>query len=425
MERMDAAGVRQGAPMSHEQHVNAYVDPELEALGVEPDLRRAMLTPKRQIRFEVSITLCTGRRLTFNGFRVQHNDSRGPFKGGLRFHPAVCEDEFRALAALMTWKTALAGVPLGGAKGGVDCDPHELQDVDLSQIARLFVDRVGPLIGPNLDIPAPDVGTNERVMAWIYDAYSRIHGDTPDAVTGKPVELSGSEGRTAATGRGVAQAAALAAERRNGGVEGCTVAIQGYGNVGRHAAAALHAAGAKVVAVSDSRGTYYCEGGHDVDRLNRRLEKAACRLSDLDLEHDRLERDAVLSLDVDVLAPCALENAITSDNVDDVGADIVVEGANLPVTPDADVQLAERDVMVVPDILANAGGVTASYFEWMQNRQRDHWPEARVRERLEDVMQTAWDSTVALADREDLPLRQAAYRLAAGRVAEATALRRT
>jgi glutamate dehydrogenase (NAD(P)+) len=390
------------------------------ALGLDARLTRQLATPTREVKVELTVTLDSGEVATFIGYRIQHDSARGPMKGGIRFHPQVDPEEVTALASLMTWKTAVVDLPYGGAKGGVACDPRRLSSAELQRLTRAFTGRMHDVIGPNTDVPAPDVGTNAQVMAWIVDEYARFHGWTPAVVTGKPVELGGSLGREAATGRGAVFAleAFLADEGRP--LAGARVAIQGLGNVGAWAARLLAERGARVVAVSDSTGAVRAPGGLDVPAL---LEHKAATRSVTGLPgSEPMDPQDVLTAPCDVLLPAALEGQLTAENAPRVQAKVIVEAANGPGTPEADEVFRRRGLTVIPDIFANAGGVTVSYFEWVQNIQQYRWSEERVNEELRARMQQAWrDLKDARGDAKDL--REAAYRLAVRRVARATLLR--
>ena len=403
------------------QAVNRQFDRAADKLGLSEPLRLALKTPYREVTVELPLKLRNGRVCTFHGFRIQHDNSRGPMKGGLRYHPRVELDEVRALASLMTWKTAVVDLPYGGAKGGIDCDPADLETEDLERLTRKFVGRIHRLIGENEDVPAPDVNTNPQVMAWIVDEYAKFHGFTPGIVTGKPLALGGSLGRLSATGRGVSIATAEALARLQRPIEGATVAIQGFGNVGSWSAHFLAAAGARVVAVSDVNGGIFCGDGLDVAELMRASGTKAGIHGVAGVE--KISNADLLALEVDVLVPAALENAIDARNASAVRARLVVEGANAPVSAEADAALEDRGVPVVPDILANAGGVTVSYFEWAQNTQRMRWTAERVDEMLQTTMRTAFADVARQADEAAVPLRTGAFMLALRRVAEATELR--
>jgi glutamate dehydrogenase (NAD(P)+) len=423
-----AAGSAAEATASEVEHrltpfeaVNRQFDRAADLLDLSEDLRIALKTPFREVMVELPLRCDDGTLRTFSGYRVQHDASRGPLKGGLRYHPEVDLDEVRALAALMTWKTAVVDLPYGGAKGGINCDPAELSELDLERLTRRFVSRIERFIGPQEDIPAPDVNTNAQVMAWIVDEYSKYHGYSPGVVTGKPIQLGGSAGRESATGRGVLFATQRAARRMGMELEGATVAVQGFGNVGSWAAHFFAEAGARVVAVSDVKGAVYREAGLDVEALRRHVREEATVTTFDGVEP--ISNDALLEMEVDVLVPAALGDVIHRGNADRVRARVIAEGANHPTTPDADEILLDRGCLVLPDIYANAGGVTVSYFEWVQNLQQFRWPAERIDDELRNVMDSAWETLTAAADEYDTDLRTAAYVVAIRRVAEATRLR--
>ncbi len=401
--------------------VNYQFDRAARHLDIPEYLQVALKTPYREIMVEIPMRGRDDTFQIFHGYRVQHDNSRGPMKGGLRYHPTVDLDEVRALASLMTWKTAVVDLPFGGAKGGVDCDPSQLSTGELERLTRSFVARVHGFIGPHEDIPGPDVNTSAQVMAWILDEYSKFHGFTPGVVTGKPVELGGSKGRDSATGHGVALIAARAVADHGVDLRGASVAIQGFGNVGGWSAHFLAQGGARIVAVSDVYGGIYHDGGLDIGALRKRAALGE-PLAETGAG-DPITNDELIALDVDLLIPAALGGVLHRDNADSVQARIVIEGANAPVTPEADRRLEERGIPIVPDILANTGGVTVSYFEWVQNLQQFRWPLKRVDEELARVLDTAYDSVQGLAASAGVPLRMAAYMLGIRRVAEATLVR--
>ena len=402
--------------------VNFHLDCAARRLGLEEHTQVLLKTPFREVSTELPLRCRDGELRIFRGYRVQHDQSRGPMKGGIRYHPDVDLDEVRALASLMTWKTAVLDLPFGGAKGAVDCDPRELSSAELQRLTRRLTERMQRFIGPNLDIPAPDVNTNPEVMAWIVDEYAKFHGFQPGVVTGKPLELGGSEGRLAATGRGVGILTTKALADAGREVEGVTVAIQGFGNVGSWAARSLARAGARIVAVSDSGGGVFHGDGLDLEACLE-AKGGGGSVTDADASHEEVSNAELLVLDVDVLVPAALGDVLTSENAGEVEADLVVEGANAPTTPAADRILAERGVRVVPDILANGGGVTVSYFEWVQNAQNTSWEEERVSEELEKTLNRAYDDVSRQAEEAGEPLRLSAFMVAARRVARATELR--
>ncbi len=384
-------------------------------------LERSLLTPRRELRVELTLARDNGELGTFVGYRVQHDGSRGPMKGGIRFSPLVEPGEVTALATLMTWKTAVVGLPYGGAKGGIDCDPRELSRAELQRLTRTFVEELNDFIGPYKDVPAPDMGTNAQTMAWIVDEYAKFHGWAPGVVTGKPIALGGSVGRESATGRGVRIAAEHALAAASESLAGQTVAIQGFGNVGSWAARELAEAGAHIVAVSDVSGAVRNREGLDVARLVEHVADTG-DVSGFD-GGEAFPGNELLVEPCDILVPAALEDQITQDNAHRLACRYIVEGANGPTTPEADEVLESRDVVVVPDIFANAGGVTVSYFEWVQNLQQLSWEASRVRQELTSVLDRAWRSLLAESRSAGSSLRSAAYRLAIRRVAEATALR--
>jgi glutamate dehydrogenase (NAD(P)+) len=408
-------------PLTPFEAVNFQFDRAASRLGLPGYLQVALKTPYREIMVEIPMRGRDDSFQIFHGYRVQHDNSRGPMKGGLRYHPTVDLDEVRALASLMTWKTAVADLPFGGAKGGVDCDPKQLSNGELERLTRSFVGRVHGFIGPHEDIPAPDVNTGAQVMAWILDEYAKFHGFTPAVVTGKPVELGGSKGREAATGQGVALIAARAATDHGIDRRGASVAIQGFGNVGGWAAHFIAQRGARVVAVSDVQGGVYRADGLEIGDLRKR----AARGEPVGVAGagEPITNEELLALDVDLLIPAALGGVLHRENAGSVQARLIIEGANAPTTPEADRVLEERGIPIVPDILANTGGVTVSYFEWVQNLQQFRWPLKRVDMELARVLDAAYDSVQGLASAEGVPLRMAAYMLGIRRVAEATQLR--
>jgi glutamate dehydrogenase (NAD(P)+) len=376
----------------------------------------------RELRVQVPLRLDDGGIKVVYGYRVQHNGARGPYKGGIRYHQEADLEEVRALASLMTWKTALVDVPFGGAKGGVQVDPQPLSTGELERLTRRYTDQVGHILGATRDIPAPDMNTNAQTMSWLLDQYGRKYGHTNQIVTGKPIALGGSQGREEATGRGsvIVADAALADLGRD--AEGATMAIQGFGNVGSWAARIAREHGYKVVAVSDVHGAVHAEQGLDIGELRAHLAESGSVVECPGTEP--MSNEDLLHLDVDVLMPAALGSVITHENADAIRADVVVEAANHPVTPLADEQLHEAGVIVVPDILANAGGVTVSYFEWVQNNQELHWDHEDVVHQLERKLTRAYEACRAHQDRhEGISLRQAAYALAVDRVVEAASLR--
>ncbi len=397
-------------------------DEAARILNLESGIWKILTHPKRQITVSCPVQMDNGEIEVFTGYRVQYNITLGPAKGGIRYHPGVTLDEVTALAAWMTWKCAVAHIPFGGGKGGVICDPTRMSRRELEALTRRYVAEIIDAIGPEKDVPAPDVNTNEQVMAWVMDTYSMHVGHTETAVvTGKPLELGGSLGRHEATGRGVTIATRESAKHVGFDIKGASVAIQGFGNVGSVSAQLLSEIGAKIVAITDWKGGVYSAEGLDVPKLIDyvRRHKTVDGFGGI----DPLSNDQLFKLDVDVVIPAALENQITMENAPSIRARVVVEGANGPTTPDAHRHLHERGVLVVPDILANSGGVTASYFEWVQDRYGYFWTEKEVNERLEAKMCEAFDAVIQTTMRYKVDMRTAAYIVAIGRVAAVTRLR--
>jgi glutamate dehydrogenase (NAD(P)+) len=393
-----------------------------EYLNLDDGLRTVLGSMKRELKVQFPVHMDDGSIRVFTGYRVQHNLSRGPAKGGIRYHPDVSLDEVRALAMWMTWKCAVVRVPFGGAKGGITVDPKVLSRDELERLTRRYTTEISVLIGPKRDVPAPDVNTNPQIMAWMMDTYSMHAGySVPAVVTGKPLSIGGSEGRLEATGRGVVIIAREAARFSGFDLPEATVAVQGFGNVGGTAARLFHRSGARVVAVSDVNGGIYNQRGLDIPAVTRHVQETGTVAGFPGAEF--ITNQQLLELPVDLLVPAALENVITAENAPRVMARVVVEGANGPTTPEADAILQDRGILVVPDILANAGGVTASYFEWVQDLQSFFWTEAEVNQRLEFIMLNAFREIVRVHQERNVDLRTAAYILAVGRVAQATKLR--
>jgi glutamate dehydrogenase (NAD(P)+) len=391
-------------------------------LGLDPGLWKILTHPKRQIIVSCPVLMDNGQIEVFTGYRVQYNITLGPAKGGIRYHQDVTLDEVKTLAAWMTWKCAIAGVPFGGGKGGVVCDPTKMSQRELEALTRRYIAEIVDAIGPEKDVPAPDVNTNEQVMAWVMDTYSMHVGHTTTAiVTGKPIEMGGSLGRREATGRGVMITTREAAKHLGIDIKGATVAVQGFGNVGSVSADLLHEIGAKIVAVTDWKGGVYNPAGLDVDALigwtTRNKTVAGFPKA------EPLEGPKLFELDVDVLIPAALENQITMANAPKIKAKIIAEGANGPTTPDADNYLHDKGIFIIPDILANAGGVTTSYFEWVQDRYGYFWEEREVNERLERKMVEAFSRVLTTSLKYKCDLRTAAYIVAINSVATVTKLR--
>lgn len=401
--------------------VNLYFNRAAELLELPENLRKLLATPGREVQVQIPFETDAGELRSLIGYRVQHNRARGPMKGGLRYHHEVDLDEVRSLASLMTWKTAVVNVPYGGAKGGVTVDASKLSDHELERVTRRFVDEIHDVIGPDRDIPAPDMGTDYRVMAWIMHQYGKYYGFNPAVVTGKPVEHYGIPGREEATGRGVGLLTVKLLGRQRRKLDGVRIAIQGFGNVGTHSAKFLHEFGCRVVAISDSSGAYHREDGIDVTgALHYAIENGGLLRGYQEAE--KFSNSELLEMEVDVLIPAAIGGVITSENAANIRAPIIVEAANSPVRPEADEILAERGVTILPDILANAGGVTVSYFEWAQNRQFYKWNLDRVRQELERTLTNAFEETWDMSRQHKAPLRTAAYMLGIQRVARAAHL---
>jgi glutamate dehydrogenase (NAD(P)+) len=397
-------------------------DMAAEYLKLDPGLRQILRTPKRVMEVSVPVKMDNGQTKVFTGFRVQHNVSRGPAKGGLRYHPNVTLDEVKALAAWMTWKTATVNLPYGGAKGGIVCDPKRMSKGELERMTRRYASEIQPIIGPEVDIPAPDVYTDAQTMAWIMDTYAMTVGHAaPGVVTGKPVSIGGSEGRTDATGRGVLYVVEEACKVKKINLRGATVAIQGFGNVGSAVARLFAEKKAKIVAISDSRGGVHNPRGIDPLRALRYKERSGTVVGMPGAS--RISNDELLALKCDILVPAALENVITLHNADQIKAKIIAEAGNGPTTPHADEILSRKGVFVVPDILANAGGVTVSYFEWTQDLQGFFWQLQEVNSKLEYVMRRAFNDVHETMRKFHVYPRAAAYILAVGRVADATLVR--
>jgi glutamate dehydrogenase/leucine dehydrogenase len=389
-----------------------------DRLKLESGIHEMLKVPKRTLTVSVSIRMDDGQIGVFQGCRVQHMDSRGPFKGGIRYHPNVNLDEVTALSMWMTWKCAVVDIPYGGAKGGICCNPKEMSKGELERLTRRYTSMIFDIIGPYRDVPAPDVYTDAQTMAWIMDTYGQMKGySVPECVTGKPISIGGSEGRAEATSLGVDICAREAARQMKMKLKGAAVSVQGYGNVGWNAAKILYDWGAKIVAVSDSAGGICSKQGLNPYKVYEHKQKTESVVDFRGAEN--VTNEEVLEAKCDILIPAALENSITKENADRIEAKVVSEGANGPTTPDADRILYEKEVMLVPDILANAGGVTASYYEWVQNLEREHWPLEEVNSKLEVKMCKAFNNVYAMADREKCEMRTAALTLGVSRVAEA------
>lgn len=400
---------------------NRYFKQAVRLLGLDSKVERSLLIPFREIKVECTIPKDDGSLATFVGFRVQHDNARGPMKGGIRYHPEVDPDEVNALAQLMTWKTAIANIPYGGAKGGIGCNPRELSNSELERLTRIFTQRIHDLIGVHTDVPAPDMGTNSQTMAWILDEYSKFHGYSPAIVTGKPVDLGGSLGRDAATGRGVVFATEALLKDNGKSVADQTYVIQGFGNVGSWTARLLFERGGKVRAVSDVTGAVMNNAGLDIPALQEHVQKTGGVKGFAG--GDAIDGSTILFLECDVLIPAALGGVLNKDNAGEVKAKFVIEAANHPTDPDADEILAKKGIIVLPDVYANGGGVTVSYFEWVQNIQGFMWDEEKVNQELKKYMERAYRDLKEKCKTHECNFRMGAFTLGIHRVARATLLR--
>jgi glutamate dehydrogenase (NAD(P)+) len=408
-------------PLTPIESVNAFFDRGAQLIHLKDEMYDVLKSSYREVQVQVPVRMDDGSLEVFTGYRIQHNGARGPYKGGIRYHPQADLDEVRALASLMTWKTALVDIPFGGAKGGITVDVSHMSHREIQGMTRRFINAIGHVLGVNRDIPAPDMNTNAQVMAWVMDAYSATHGYSPASVTGKPVELGGAEGREAATGRGVVYVLEGAAKHWGVNLPECRVAIQGFGNVGSWVARGLDELGVKVVAVSDVKGAVYRSDGLDIDRLVT-LSDSRRSVTDAD-DVETISNEELLECECDVLIPAALGDVITQENAEKIRAGIIVEAANHPTTTEADAILADTDKRVIPDLLANAGGVTGSYFEWTQNIQQFKWKVDRFNDELRDVMMRALESTLSFAETRDVSMRDAAFAIGIERVARASKMR--
>ena len=401
--------------------VNMFFDGAADRLQLPDGIREMLRLPWRELQVQIPIRMDDGHIKVFQGFRVQHNGARGPYKGGIRYHPKAGLEEVRALASLMTWKTALVDLPYGGAKGAITVDPGQLSFNELNRLTRRYTQNIEHLIGPNRDIPAPDLGTNAQTMAWMMDAYGQTHGHSPAVVTGKPVEMGGSLGRQAATGRGVANILTEATQDSRLDIQGKRVVIQGFGNVGYWAARLISDGGYLIIGVSGVDGGVYNPKGLDIDNLaeHQRITGGVAGFT----EAQTITNQELLELECDVLIPAAIDNVITEDNASFIKAPLILEAANHPVTPVADRILTERGVTVLPDILVNAGGVIVSYFEWTQNLQQFHWTENTVNDELNKKILQAYHEVRARALSDGVTHREAAFDIGVGRVAQAVTLR--
>jgi glutamate dehydrogenase (NAD(P)+) len=411
----------QRAEVSNLDIVHHYFERAIERLEIPDDIRTVFWTPYREVTVQIPVKLSDGKVHTFSGYRIQHNGARGPYKGGIRYHPEVDVDEVRALASLMTWKTAVANIPFGGAKGGVNCPADKLERSELQSITRSFMDKIQKVLGPTRDIPAPDVGTNAQVMAWMMDEYGKLHGHTPAICTGKPIALEGSYGREQATGRGCIYMFREAAPQIGLTPAECTFVVQGYGNVGSWAARILQQLGAKMIGTSDATGAIHSENGIDADDLAAHIRQGGKLTEFADV--DTISPDDLLAIECDVLIPAALGGMIHEHNADRINTKMIIEGANSPTTPAADQILDDKGVHIVPDVMANAGGVVCSYFEWVQNLQHFRWSEREVNDKLGGVMRRAYRDVSARSKEERISLREAAYLVGIERVVEASRTR--
>jgi glutamate dehydrogenase (NAD(P)+) len=390
----------------------------VEKLELDPGIHKILRKPKRSLIVSVTIKMDDCTIGVFDGIRVQHWDVKGPFKGGIRYHPDLTIDDVTALAMWMTWKCAIADLPYGGAKGGICCNPKKMSQGELERLTRRYVSLIFDYLGPHRDIPAPDVYTNGQTMAWIMDTYSQLKGySVPESVTGKPIEIGGSEGRVCATSLGVAFCTREAAKILKLNLKNATVAVQGYGHVGYNAASIMHSTGCKIVAVSDSSGGIYCPDGIIPSEVYAHKKKTGSVINYKNCTN--ITNEELLQTKCDVLVPAALQNQITKDNVDKIRAKIVAEGANGPTTPEADKVLYEKGTCLIPDILANSGGVTVSYFEWVQNLTREHWTLEEVNKKLENKITKSFYDVQKLSRKEESDMRTAALMLGVGRVAHA------
>jgi glutamate dehydrogenase (NAD(P)+) len=409
------------SPISDYEIVRYYFDVACERLGVPDDVREVLRTCYREMSVQIPVRLGDGKIHVFSGYRVQHNAARGPYKGGVRYHPEVDLDAVRALAMLMTWKTALVNIPYGGAKGGIDCPGDLLEQRELQTISRSFMDKVEKILGPTRDIMAPDLNTNAQIMAWMMDQYGKLNGYTPAIVTGKPVELEGSYGRESAVGRGLVYLFREAAPQLGLSPPECTCVVQGFGNVGSWTALIMEQLGVKLVGASTAHGAIRSEAGIDVSDLNKFLAQGG-RLPDYE-KAEAITPDELLEIECDVFVPAALGGMIHEGNVEGMRCRMMLEGANSPTTPGADDILTDKGVYVIPDLLANAGGVVVSYFEWVQNMQHFRWDEREINDKLGTIMRHAFREVSSVAKERGLSLRVAAYELGIERVVAAARMR--
>ena len=404
-----------------ERVIDAFFDKAADKINLDHEMREYLKVPFREIRVQIPLRMDDGRLEIFVGYRIQHNHTRGPMKGGIRYHPQVNLGEIRALASIMTWKTALLNIPFGGAKGGIVCNPKLMSKSELERLTRAFVSRIDENIGPNIDIPAPDVNTNPQVMAWIMDEYSKRHGYTPGVVTGKPVELGGSAGRIEATGRGVMYVARQGMKDNDINIREATVIIQGMGNVGGNAARSLSDEGCRIIGISDSKGALYNPDGLNVTRVEMHKEERDTLKGYQGADY--ITNEELLERPCDILIPAALEGVITEKNAGNIKARMLVEAANIPTSPEADAILHDKGTAIIPDLLANAGGVAVSYFEWAQDLQSAFWEEERVNKKLQKIMLDAYEHVKLVAEQNKVSQRIASYAIAIERVSKAIRLR--
>ena len=401
--------------------VNIFFDRAADRLALDDGMRALLKVPWRELSVSLPVRMDNGEMLIYQGYRVQHNGARGPYKGGVRYHLEADMEEVRALASLMTWKTALANIPFGGAKGGVQCDPSSMSVTELNRVTRRYVQNIDHVLGPNRDILAPDLGTNAQTMAWMMDTYGQIHGHTPACVTGKPVELGGSAGRDSATGRGAVFITTEAVGDMDMVMKDARVVVQGFGNVGSWFARIASEQGCVIIAVSDVNGGVFNSNGLDVQALSKHVAESGF-LAGFPSSED-LTNEEVLELECDILVPAAIDRVIDAGNAGKVNARLVVEAANHPLTPEADEILANRGILVLPDILVNAGGVVVSYFEWTQNLYQHRWSEERVNTELGQIMSAAYGSVREQANRLQISMREAALMVGIKRVARVVEMR--
>jgi glutamate dehydrogenase (NAD(P)+) len=417
---LEGSRVSKPAEISNFETVTHYFTKAADRIGVPDDMRAVLMSSYREVQVQIPVKLSDGKTHVFSGFRVQHNGARGPYKGGIRYHPEVDLDEVRALASLMTWKTAVVNVPFGGAKGGINVPASDLSQSELQKVTRSFIDKIEKVLGPTRDIPAPDMNTNAQVMAWMMDEYGKLHGFTPAIVTGKPLSLGGSEGREAATGRGVVMCFLEAAPNIGLKPDETTFVVQGYGNVGSWAARIMEQQGACMVAASDQYGAIRSEKGIDANALAKHTKNGG-KLPEFEAEGvEVISPDELLEVECDVFIPAALGGMIHADNADLLNTRLIIEGANSPTTPKADDILNDKGVTIVPDLLANAGGVIVSYFEWVQNLQHFQWSEREVNEKLHRIMSQAYKEVHSRGEADDrASMRVAAFEIGIERVLDA------